>query len=203
MGFYEDRVLPHAIDAVCGAKPLRRLREQTCAGLSGEVLEVGFGSGLNVAYYPSDVRVVHAVEPADVGWRMAAKRVGASPIPIERSGLDGQSLPFAEATFDSALSTFTLCTIPDVSAALQEIRRVLKPGGRLHFLEHGLAPDEKVQRLQKRWDPIQHRIAGGCSVSRPIVDLIRDAGFTMGDVNRFYGQRPKFFSAFNLGTASA
>jgi SAM-dependent methyltransferase len=202
MGFYEDRVLPHAIGVVCGAKPLRRLRDQTCAGLTGDVLEVGFGSGLNIDHYPADVRVVHAVEPADVGWNMAKKRVAASKIPIERSGLDGQSLPFEDARFDSALSTFTLCTIPDVNAALREIRRVLKPGGQLHFLEHGLAPDEKVQRLQRRWEPIQNRIAGGCSVSRPIVELIRDAGFTIGEVAVFYGQRPKFFSAFKLGTAT-
>jgi len=203
MGFYEDRVLPRMIDVVCGAKPLLKLRESTCEGLTGEVIEVGFGSGLNIDAYPDDVTVVHAVEPADVGWELAAKRVAKSHVPIERSGLDGQSLPFDDKRFDSALSTFTLCTIPDAHAALLEIRRVLKPGGQLHFLEPGLAPDAKVQRLQKRWDPIQNRIAGGCSVSRPILDLIRDAGFTLGDVHTFYGQRPKFFSAFNLGTASA
>jgi len=187
----------------CGAKPLRKLREQTCAGLTGDVLEVGFGSGLNVDHYPAEVTVVSAVEPAEVGWKIAAKRVAASRVPIERSGLDGQSLPFPDAHFDSALSTFTLCTIPDAGAALREIRRVLKPGAQLHFLEHGEAPDEKVQRMQKRWDPIQNRIAGGCSVSRPIVDMIRGAGFTVGEVSEFYGKGPKFMSAFSIGTASA
>jgi len=203
VGFYENRVLPHIVDATCGAKPLRKLREQTCAGLTGDVLEVGFGSGLNIDHYPAEVTSVSAVEPADVGWKMAAKRVASSRVPIERSGLDGQSLPFPDNQFDSALSTFTLCTIPDATAALREIRRVLKPGGQLHFLEHGLAPDEKVQRFQKRWDPIQNRIAGGCSVSRPIVEMIRDAGFSPNDVSSFYGKGPKMMSAFSIGTASA
>jgi len=203
MGFYEDRILPHIIELTCGAKPLRKLRDQTCAGLTGEVLEVGFGSGLNVDHYPSEVTSVSAVEPADVGWRMAAKRVSSSPVRIERTGLDGQSLPFADARFDSAVSTFTLCTIPDANAALREIHRVLKPGARLHFLEHGLAPDEKVQRFQRRWEPIQNRVAGGCSVTRPIVEMIRGAGFTIDAVDSFYGKGPKGLSAFSIGTASA
>ena len=203
MGIYEKRVLPHLIDAVCGAKPLLKLRASTCEGLAGDVLEVGFGSGLNSPVYPPEVTSVAAVEPADVAWRIAAPRVAASSVPIDRSGLDGQRLPFDDDRFDCALSTFTLCTIPDVEAALHEIRRVLKPGARLHFLEHGLAPDVKVQGLQKRWDPVQHRIAGGCSVSRPILDLISAAGFTPARVTQFYGQRPKFLNALTIGSASA
>ena len=204
MGFYENRILPHVIDKVCGVGELHKLRIRTCAGLTGDVLEVGFGSGLNIDHYPPEVGVVHAVEPADVGWRIAGKRVAASSIPIERAGLDGQKLPFGDARFDSALSTFTLCTIPDVRAALEEMRRVLKPGGRLHFLEHGLAPDPKVERMQHRMDPIQRRIAGGCTFSRPILELIRGAGFTVGEVDTFYQQPgPKFAGSMYLGTASA
>ena len=109
-------------------------------GLEGEVVEIGFGSGLNVPFYPNGVTRVRAVEPADLGWKLAEKRLGATLVPVERAGLDGQSLPFEDGSFDSALSTWTMCTIPDLPSALAELRRVLKPGGTLHFVEHGLAP---------------------------------------------------------------
>ncbi len=128
MGFYVTQVVPRLIDLACGSPVARPSRQRVCAGLHGQVLEIGFGSGLNVAYYPPAVTAVDAVEPADVGWRLAASRVACGAVPVRRSGLDGQCLPFPDATFDSALSTWTLCTIPDVAAALQELRRVLKPG---------------------------------------------------------------------------
>lgn len=116
----------------------------------GHAIEIGFGSGLNVPFYPSSVAQVAAVEPADLGWKLADKRLRRTHVPVQRSGLDGQSLPFADDSFDTALSTWTLCTIPDVATALREVRRVLKPGGALHFVEHGLAPDERVRRWQRR-----------------------------------------------------
>ncbi|HEY5182556.1 MAG TPA: class I SAM-dependent methyltransferase [Dermatophilaceae bacterium] len=112
------------------------------------------------------------MEPSDVSWDLAGERLRATNVPVRRSGLDGQSLPFADDSFDGALSTWTLCTIPDVAAALGELRRVLKPGGTLHFLEHGLAPDERVRRWQRRLDPVQKRIAGGCRFTQPIVDSL-------------------------------
>ena len=143
MGLYGEQVLPRVINAVCGLKTVEPLRSRVCEGLEGNVVEIGFGSGLNVPFYPAAVTGVSAVEPAGVGWKLAQTRVSESSVPVQRSGLDGQSLPFADESYDSALSTWTLCTIPDVAAALAEIRRVLKPGGTLHFLEHGLAPDEK------------------------------------------------------------
>ncbi len=202
MGFYSDRVLPRIVDRACGTKDLRPHRERACAGLTGHVIEIGFGSGLNVPHYPEAVTEVTAVEPADLGWRLARTRIDASPTPIERSGLDGQSLPFADGSFDTALSTFTMCTIPEVARALSELRRVLKPGGALHFLEHGLAPDEKVRRWQHRLDPIEKRLAGGCVFTCPIDQVVTDAGFTITELDRFYASGgPKLATAFYLGTA--
>jgi SAM-dependent methyltransferase len=202
MGFYEERVLPRIIDAACGIKSAEPLRRRVCKGLAGNVVEIGFGSGLNVPFYPSEVRRVAAVEPADLGWRLAQKRIKATPVPVHRAGLNGQSLPFADHSFDAALSTWTLCTIPDVAAALREVRRVLKPGGTLHFLEHGLAPDEQVRVWQRRLDPIEKCLFGGCHLTRPIVDLVTTAGFSINEVDFFYEQgAPKFAGASSLGTA--
>jgi ubiquinone/menaquinone biosynthesis C-methylase UbiE len=178
------------------------LRRRVCDGLEGDVVEIGFGSGLNVPFYPDAVTRVAAVEPADVGWNLAAERVRASNVAVERAGLDGQSLPFDDNSFDSAVSTWTLCTIPDVATALQEVRRVLKPGATLHFVEHGLAPDERVRRWQHRFEPLQKRLFGGCHLTRPIVDLLTIAGFTITELDVFYEDgAPKLVAADSLGIA--
>jgi len=202
MGIYREHVLPRIVNAACGMKSSEPLRERVCAGLTGDVVEIGFGSGLNIPFYPDRVDRVTAVEPSDVGWKLANKRVTATSTPVQRAGLDGQSLPFADASFDGALTTWTLCTIPDVVTALGELRRVLKPGATLHFVEHGLAPDERVRRWQHRLEPIQKRVFGGCHLTRPVVPLLRSAGFEIKDLDVFYEDgAPKFLTADSLGTA--
>ena len=202
MGVYTTHVLPRIVNAACAMKSAVPLRQRVCEGLRGEVVEIGFGSGLNVPYYPAAVTGVAAIEPADIGWKLAQKRVAGSTVAVRRSGLDGQSIPLPDDSCDSAISTWTLCTIPDVAVALQEVRRVLKPGGALHFVEHGLAPDEKVQRLQRRMEPIQKRLFGGCHLTRQIADLLSDAGFTLAAVDVFYEDgAPKFLGADTLGVA--
>jgi SAM-dependent methyltransferase len=202
MGLYRDRVLPRITHIACGAKNAEPLRRRVCEGLAGEVVEIGFGSGHSVPFYPAAVTRVAAVEPSDLAWKLAGERVRASTIPIERAGLDGRSLPFADDSYDAALSCWTLCTIPDVAGALRELRRVLKPGGTLHFVDHGLAPDEGVQRWQRRLDRFEQLACGGCHLTRPIVDLLTDAGFTITELDVFYEQgTPKFAGADSLGVA--
>lgn len=202
VGVYEEQVLPRVIDVALAGKANGKLRARATAGLEGEVLEVGFGSGRNVPYYPAAVTRVRAVDPATVGRQMAAKRVAASPVPVEYVGLDGESLPLADATVDHVLTTWTLCTIPDVDAALAEIRRVLRPGGALHFLEHGRSADPKVARWQDRVTPVQRRVFGGCHVNRPIDELVAGSGLVISDLSRFSAPGPKTWTTMYEGVAT-
>jgi ubiquinone/menaquinone biosynthesis C-methylase UbiE len=178
------------------------LRERVTVGLEGEVLEVGFGSGLNVPHYPPSVRRVRAVDPATVGQQLAAERVAVSSIPVEYVGLDGAHLPLDNESVDCVLSTWTMCTIPDIEGALAEIGRVLRPGGALHFLEHGRSPDAGVAKWQDRLDPIQQRLFGGCHLNRPIDDLVRDSGLRIDTLETFYLRGPKAIGYMFEGRAA-
>ena len=202
MGFYENQVLPRLVDVVLRRSDFVEMRQRAAVGLSGEVLEVGFGSGLNVPYYPPTVERVRAVDPATVGRKLAAERVAASPVPVEYVGLDGEELPLEDHSVDHALTTWTLCTIPEVDRALAEIRRVLRPGGALHFVEHGLSPDAKVARWQDRLTPLNRRLAGGCHLNRPIKDLLANAGFQVSRLDNYYVRGLKSQSYMYEGVAT-
>ena len=202
MGFYEEQVVPRCTNLVCGGKAFTKIRARVAAGLSGEVLEVGFGSGLNVPHYPSEVRRVQAVDPAMVGRRLAAKRLAATDRPVEFVGLDGQALPLEDQSVDHVLITWTMCTIPDVDTALSEMYRVLRPGGQLHFVEHGRSPDTKVAKWQDRLTPLQRRIAGGCHLNRPIDALVDKAGFHVDRLETFSVPGPKSFGYMFEGRAT-
>ncbi len=191
MSLWNDRVLPGLVDRALSAGAVMKERERVCAPLSGTVLELGFGSGLNIEKYPDAVESVAAVEPSDQAWQLSEPRRKASGTPIVRSGLDGQKLTEANDSFDMVLTTFALCTIPDVELALAEARRVLKPRGRLVFLEHGLSPDRGVATWQYRLDPLQRRAAGGCHLTRDMPALLTNAGFLIDDLDKRYLPGPK------------
>lgn len=191
MGFYSTHIVPRFIDKALGTPAMQEGRNAVAAGLSGTVLEIGFGSGLNVASYPPEIELVYAVEPALTARKIAVPRIAASPIPIQYAGLHGETVALDDNSCDGALCTFTLCTIPGVEQALAELRRVLKPGGRFHFLEHGLAPDAKTQTWQRRLDPLEKRLADGCHLTRDPVELVKAAGFELEFVHSEYTKGPK------------
>lgn len=190
MGLYENRVLPRLVDCACGTARLRPWRERVVDGLNGRVLEIGFGSGHNLTLLPPEVTSLAAVEPSGLAWERSAQRRDASDIHVELAGLDGQQIALADASCDAALCTFTLCTVPDPLAALAEIARVVRPGGRLHLLEHGLAPDENVARWQRLLNPIERRLAGGCHLTRDPLALTTAAGCAPVWTDQTYGPGP-------------
>lgn len=187
MSFYDDRILPHLINLACGSKPARKQREKVVPLATGDVLEVGFGSGLNLPWYDTGkVRRIWALEPAPGMRKLAQRNIDASGLPVELIDLPGEEIPLDTESVDSVVITYTLCTIPDVRAALAGVRRVLRPGGRLFYCEHGKAPDAGVRAWQNRLNPAWRRFAGGCNMNRDIPALLNDAGFTIEEDNRMY-----------------
>lgn len=203
MGLYAEHVLPRLTEKCCGQPLMERWRARAVEGLHGTVVEIGFGSGLNLPLYPPEVTEVHAVEPSELARRLARRRIERSGVAVDHVGVDGESLPLADASCDSALSTFTLCTIPHVEVALGELRRVLRPGATFHFLEHGRAPDERVRRWQRRFEPAQKRLAGGCHLTRDIEALVTGAGFRIELIESRYVKGPKPWSWFTVGRATS
>jgi SAM-dependent methyltransferase len=191
VGLWNDQVLPRLTDAMLASQEVRRHRARAVAGLHGTVLEIGFGSGLNVPVYPPEVEKVLAVEPSAVGRKLAAARIDSSPVAVEFVGLDGQDIALPDASVDAALSTFTLCTVPDPARALREIKRILRPGGRFHFLEHGLCPEPGVARWQHHCNGLQQFTAGGCNLDRATDRLLHDAGFEIEDLQTGFLAGPK------------
>lgn len=189
MGFYGEQVLPRLQNRLLDLPQTRATRARVCEGLTGDVVEIGFGSGLNLPHLPHEVTGVWAVEPAQLGRRLSGNRRRRAPVPVVFAAPDAQQLPFDEARFDAALSTWTLCTIPDPVRALREVRRVLKPGGLLHFVEHGRAADASVLRWQQRLTPVQRRLAGGCHLDRDIPSLLHGAGFDVTSLETYYEPR--------------
>jgi ubiquinone/menaquinone biosynthesis C-methylase UbiE len=196
VGFYANSVAPRFVDLICSPKGLNKWRARCVEGLSGTVVEVGFGAGRNLLLFPDSVTKVIAIEPSPVMRARATKQIVASPIPVVWGGLDGQHLDLSDDSADAAVVTFSLCTIPDPVVALRELRRVVRPGGELRVLEHGLAPDESVATWQRRLNPIQNVLAGGCHLTRDPVAAVQSAGWTItADYHRF-APGPKFFSYF-------
>ncbi len=202
MGFYEEQILPRWLSVVMGTKDLAEVRARRVAPLAGTVLEVGFGSGLNLPHYPATVTKLYALDPSKVGLALAKNRLARVSFPVEMLPLraDGH-IPLPDDSVDAVLTTWTLCTIPDPRAALAEMHRVLRPGGRYYFVEHGLSPDPKVARWQERLDPLEMAIAGGCHFTRPIASIVGASPLALEAVENFYMPGPRFATYLYFGSA--
>ena len=197
MSFYEDKILPHVIHLACGAKPILKQREKVVPQAEGRILEIGMGTGINLAYYnPEKVEKLWGLEPS-AGMRAKARpRIEAAPFDVEWLDLPGEEIPLDDNAADTIVLTYTLCTIADWLSAVRQMRRVLKPGGKLLFSEHGKAPDAAVEKWQNRINPVWKKIAGGCNLNRDIPKLLREGGFTTKEVNTMYLPATPRFAGF-------
>jgi len=203
MAIYREQLLPRFQDLVMRRKATRPVRARVCEGLQGDIVEIGFGTGLNAPFYPDGLTKVLAVEPSTVCMRIAEPRINNTSAQVELAGLTGERLDLPSESFDGVLSTWTLCTIPNLENALEEIRRVLKPDGSFHFVEHGHAPDERVAEWQRRLEPLNKRLAGGCHLTRRISESIEEAGFTLDQLDTYYFKgEPKPFGYTFEGRAA-
>ena len=198
MSFYDRHILPKVLNWSCSAKPVQRQRQKVVPLAEGRVLEVGIGSGLNLPYYdPAKIERVIGLDPAEEMLTYARRKSETAAFTVEYLALQGESIPLESQSVDTVLVTYTLCTIPDVIAALENMRRVLKQSGRLVFCEHGRAPDEAVRRWQGRLNPLWKRIGGGCNLDRDIPALIEAAGFRIDKLDTMYLPRVPRFAGFN------
>lgn len=203
MGFYDKHILPHFINCACGTRPMQRQRQKVVPQARGEVLEIGIGSGLNLPYYdPAQVTRVIGLDPSESSWKLAAGRVASIDVPVEFIGLSGEDIPLPDASVDTVLVTYSLCTIPDPAQALEGMRRVLRPGGELLFCEHGRAPDDSVRRWQDRINPLWRRMAGGCHLNRDIPALLTQAGFQVERLETMYLPSTPRIAAYNYWGAA-
>lgn len=200
MGFYQDYIVPHLVNLAMQNRLLGPYRERTVNLAHGRVLEIGIGSGLNLPFYTDLASEVLGLEPHPKLLQMASQKF--SRVPVKLIEGSAESIPIDAASADTVVTTWTLCTIPDVFRALSEIRRFLKPGGQLLLVEHGLAPDETVRRWQHRLTPLWERLAGGCHLDRPIADLVEAAGFRMKQLQTGYMKGPKPMTFMYEATAS-
>jgi SAM-dependent methyltransferase len=192
MNWYDRHILPHLIDFACGMGEVMKARSTIVPQAHGRVLEIGIGSGLNLEFYDAaKVSTIVGVDPSAEMQKLAHQRAERISIPVEMIALELGQIQAADASFDSIVCTFTLCTIPDAVAALREMRRVLKPGGRLWFCEHGMAPDSAVLRWQNRLTPLWKPLAGGCHLNRDMPALIAAGGFNLGELETGYLKGPK------------
>jgi ubiquinone/menaquinone biosynthesis C-methylase UbiE len=204
MGFYEKWVLPRLLNLAMSDKFIGEERKKVLGGVSGTVLEVGFGSGLNLPFYPADVRRLVAVDPSRESAKLARKRIAEAPFPVEYVPVAGEQIAAPDHSFDSVVSTFTLCSVADPLAALEQMRRVLKPGGKLFLVEHGLSTDPKMQKWQSRLNRLQNFLCGGCHLNRDVRRMVADGGFEFDQVDQYYIKGPPKFAAFvTRGVASA
>jgi ubiquinone/menaquinone biosynthesis C-methylase UbiE len=202
MGFYQDRVLPHLVHWSMRQETLTPYRRRITSSAEGRVLEIGIGSGLNVPLYGDRVTQVIGVDPSPRLLSMARNAATETECPVALLEGSAETVPVEDHSIDTAVTTWTLCTVPDVSAALHEMHRILKPSGRLLFVEHGLAPDVKVRRWQDRLTPVWKRIGGGCHLNRPIRELIEGAGFRIERLETGYMQGPKPMTFMYEGSAT-
>ena len=203
MSVWGHLVLPRLIDLVMRNQAAATERARLVPLASGVVLEIGIGSALNLPYYTSAVRALVGVDPSEELWRIGRRRLGPGSFPIRYVVGSAEVLPVADRRVDTVVTTWTLCSIPDAGAALAEMRRVLRPGGRLVFIEHGRSPDPSVRRWQDRLTPLWARVAGGCHLNRPIDALLERAGFQPITLDRGYGEGPRPMSYLYKGVAVA
>ncbi len=187
MGFYDTYCLPSIINLACATKPIRKQREKVVPLAQGRVLEVGMGSALNLPFYDAaKVEFIWGLEPSHGMRKKAEKNLAASPLEVKWLELDAEQIPLDDKSVDTVVLTYTLCTIPDWHAALRQMRRVLKPGGKLIFTEHGKAPDSSVARWQDRLNPVWKKLCGGCNLNRPMPQLVAEGGFRVDELNSMY-----------------